>query len=286
MLDPLGVVTKVRKGLDEEDSGLAEAPSTITQREDMERQPTDNFFYIPGLGEVPEIVVPEFLPDLAGVADDLSYSADLGPSIAPSLPGSAMPDLPMLVPEVNDVIPSGPADLGSSSAPPPPPPPPAGAPPPPPPPPADVPPPPPPPPPPANVPPPPPPPPPPASDSTPAPQAQPPPKECAEENPDAGRSSLLAAIRNAGGKAKLKSAKNRKVEMKKKKEEESIAASSGGGDLMSDLAAKLSMRRKGISGTKGESDAAPSNPMDRISAMIPPPPSRETSEAPDEDWEE
>lgn len=48
---------------------------------------------MPGLGQVPEIDVPSYLPDLPGVADDLMYSADLGPGIAPSAPG-AIPELP------------------------------------------------------------------------------------------------------------------------------------------------------------------------------------------------
>ena len=66
MLDPLGVVTKTRTSLDDQDDGLADAPSTITHREELQRQSTENYFYMPGLGEVPEIAVPDFLPDLAG----------------------------------------------------------------------------------------------------------------------------------------------------------------------------------------------------------------------------
>lgn len=48
---------------------------------------------MPDLGQVPEIDVPSYLPDLPGIADDLTYSADLGPGIAPSAPG-AIPELP------------------------------------------------------------------------------------------------------------------------------------------------------------------------------------------------
>lgn len=66
MLDPLGVVTKVRKEEEEIIEGPAEAPKTIAQGEQLERQTAENFFYMPGLGEVPEISVPDFLPDLIG----------------------------------------------------------------------------------------------------------------------------------------------------------------------------------------------------------------------------
>lgn len=89
---------------------------------------------------------------------------------------------------------------------------------------------------------------------------------------DGGRADLMAAIRNAGGagKAKLKNPKERK----QKKRAEKEAPSSGGGDLMSDLFAKLSMRRKGISGSRGDKsaeDAGGGSAMDKISSMIPPP---------------
>lgn len=49
---------------------------------------------MPDLGQVPEIDVPSYLPDLPGIAADLMYSADLGPGIAPSAPSSAIPELP------------------------------------------------------------------------------------------------------------------------------------------------------------------------------------------------
>lgn len=89
---------------------------------------------------------------------------------------------------------------------------------------------------------------------------------------DPGRAGLMAAIRDAGGagKAKLKSAKERK----QKKRAEKERPSSGGGDLMGDLFAKLQMRRKGISGSRGDKsgdDSGGGSAMDKISAMIPPP---------------
>lgn len=65
-LDPLGVVTKTRSSLEEDASTLADAPSTIMQREEMMRFETKSFNYNPGLGTVPELSVPESLPDLLG----------------------------------------------------------------------------------------------------------------------------------------------------------------------------------------------------------------------------
>lgn len=62
-------------------------------------QVPENYFYVPDLGQVPDIDVPSYLPDLPGVADDLMYSADLGPGIAPSAPG-AIPELPAFHTEV------------------------------------------------------------------------------------------------------------------------------------------------------------------------------------------
>ena len=76
--------------------GPADAPSTIREREELQRMQRENIFYTPTAGEVPEIAVPDFLPDLLGVAGDLSYTADLGPGIAPSLPA----DLPTVIPDV------------------------------------------------------------------------------------------------------------------------------------------------------------------------------------------
>lgn len=66
---------------------------------------------------------------------------------------------------------------------------------------------------------------------------------------------------------------------------------------MSDLFSKLSMRRKGISGSKGESSKSSSEPkekpaenlgaMDKISAMIPPPQKPGRGDSHDgSDWDE
>ncbi|CAL1526222.1 unnamed protein product [Lymnaea stagnalis] len=290
ILDPLGVVTKTRSAIEEEVGAMAEAPSTIVHNEEMYRVTADNFLYMPELGSVPEIAVPDLLPNLPGVADDLAFSGDQGPSIAPSVMGSNMPELPSVGPE-QEALPMGP----TPGAPPPPPPttgPPLDAPPPPPPP--------------ASMPPPPPPPPdvplPPPGPPPPAPENAP--KDVVQ--PSTGRQSLLESIVKAGGAAGagLKSAKDRKHSNKKKKQEEkeqgATAKSSGGGgggDLMSDLFSRISMRRKGISGTNkaGEKSepAAPvsggaSSAMEKISSMIPPPPKNSSTPQTansDEDWD-
>ncbi|NWX62143.1 WASH1 protein, partial [Promerops cafer] len=95
-LDPLaGAVTKTHVALETEtEEKLFDAPLSITKRGQLDRQVTENYFYVPDLGQVPEIDVPSYLPDLPGIAADLMYSADLGPGIAPSAPSSAIPELP------------------------------------------------------------------------------------------------------------------------------------------------------------------------------------------------
>uniref|UniRef100_A0A672PKY8 WAS protein family homolog 1-like n=1 Tax=Sinocyclocheilus grahami TaxID=75366 RepID=A0A672PKY8_SINGR len=96
-LDPLaGAVTKTHTTLEsEKEDKPFDAPLSITKREQLERQTAENYFYVPDLGQVPEIDVPSYLPDLPGIADDLMYSADLGPGFAPSVPASSsIPELP------------------------------------------------------------------------------------------------------------------------------------------------------------------------------------------------
>ncbi|XP_067129028.1 WASH complex subunit 1-like [Centruroides vittatus] len=299
MLDPLGVVTKVRKSIEEQEEKIGLAPITITQRDQLEKSEKESYNYNPGMGVVPEMDVPLALPDLPGVADDVHYSADLGPSIAPSLP---LPDLPTIVPEspVELHHPPPPPPLGSfetssvtkQSAPPPPPPPPAppaasvpvgppsaG--------------------PPAPPPPPPPPPPPAPTEVTENDNLSQGPQESkqlvngvpeAVKNPGDARANLLESIRQAGGKTKLKSVKERKIEVKKKKQEEKAGASSG--DLMVDLFNKLQMRRKGISGrtnsvNEGGQDQDPAtSPMERVLNMIPPPSNpAESTYTDDDEWD-
>ncbi|XP_062954978.1 WASH complex subunit 1 [Cynocephalus volans] len=284
-LDPLaGAVTKTHVMLGAEtEEKLFDAPLSISKREQLERQVPENYFYVPDLGHVPEIDVPSYLPDLPGIADDLMYSADLGPGIAPSAPG-AIPELPTFHTEVAEPFKPDLED-GVLTAPPPPPPPPppplapvvmdSG-----------------------------PPLPPPSqtvasagqgaredsSDGSTSPAAlvQGAPKEVVD--PSSGRATLLESIRQAGGigKAKLRSVKERKLEKKKQKEQEQVRATSQGGDLMSDLFNKLVMRRKGISG-KGPGTGASEGPggaFARMSDSIPPlPPPQQPPGEDEDDWE-
>ncbi|KAK2101374.1 WAS protein 6 [Saguinus oedipus] len=210
-LDPLaGAVTKthVMLGVETEEK-LFDAPLSISKREQLEQQVPENYFYVPDLGQVPEIDVPSYLPDLPGIANDLMYSADLGPGIAPSAPGT-IPELPTFHTEVAEPLKPDLED-GVLTAPPPPPPPPpapevlASAPPLPP----------------SAV----------ApvgpgarqddgSGVSPSAPVQGAPREVVD--PSGGRATLLESIRQAGGigKAKLRSVKERKLEKKKQKEQE------------------------------------------------------------------
>lgn len=79
-----GAVTKTHVMLGAEtEEKLFDAPLSISKREQLEQQVPENYFYVPDLGQVPEIDVPSYLPDLPGIADDLMYSADLGPASPP-----------------------------------------------------------------------------------------------------------------------------------------------------------------------------------------------------------
>lgn len=102
-----------------------------------------------------------------------------------------------------------------------------------------------------------------------------------------GRASLMDAIRNAGGagKAKLRSAAERKKESKKKKQEQSTNIDSGG-DLMSDLADKLRLRRKGMTGDRSGKESK--NILEKMAVKIPLPSSDFVAgqHSPDsKDWE-
>jgi len=111
-----------------------------------------------------------------------------------------------------------------------------------------------------------------------------------------GRANLMESIRKAGGKgnARLRSVKERKLKKKAEKEQSAVSGG-GGGDLMGDLFAKLSMRRKGISGSKGDSGGSSEaasgggSAMDKVSAMIPAPPKTDRSatmhSGESDDWE-
>ena len=97
------------------------------------------------------------------------------------------------------------------------------------------------------------------------------------------RSSLMAAIRNAGGAKKLRSvaaAAEEQVPMTKKK-----VSTAPAGDLMSDLHAKLALRRRGIAGTK-EAKKEKVSLMEKVSSLIPPPTeSDDESSSEDTDWD-
>jgi WAS family protein 1 len=220
---------------------LYEAPQSILKGEQLETIKKENIGYKPVAGDLPDFNVPNFLPDLVGIAD-IQYAQD-AESIAPS--NFITNDLPDILPDINISIGNNndlPPSITSASvnnnaqlndafiaAPPPPPPPPpppsmfdAGS--------SNQ----------AGLPSPPPPPPPMFSS---APQPPPPPpsqaqsSEAQEQNtaPSSNggdvRSSLLDEIvKFAGDKSKLNNIENRKKQSKLEKEKaKEIGASSGGG---------------------------------------------------------
>lgn len=78
MLDPRGVVTKMRTEDDEEGIvGPADAPTTIALGEAIEPGQKETFVYRPDLGEVPLISLPDTLPDLLGMYLSLLLSTML-----------------------------------------------------------------------------------------------------------------------------------------------------------------------------------------------------------------
>lgn len=96
LLDPLsGAQVKTRDKVIVEDE-LTEAPTSILRGEELERGPQDSNIYQPIMAELPEMDVPVSLPFLPHIADDVAYTADLGPSIAPSLANTSVPELPNL----------------------------------------------------------------------------------------------------------------------------------------------------------------------------------------------
>ncbi|XP_055626855.1 WASH complex subunit 1 [Toxorhynchites rutilus septentrionalis] len=96
--------------------------------------------------------------------------------------------------------------------------------------------------------------------------------------------NLMEAIRQAGGVQKAKLRQSAATDTKKDSTEPSKPGEQK--SFIDDLHNKLQMRRKGISGARDNQE--PGNVIDRISAMIPPPPPKidaSTSESNDEDWE-
>uniref|UniRef100_A0A2R5LK31 Putative was protein family log 2 n=1 Tax=Ornithodoros turicata TaxID=34597 RepID=A0A2R5LK31_9ACAR len=241
-LDPVPIV---RKGQVEEfTSGpfLDAAPVSISMGlQGASPGQTGTFSYHPGLGQVPVMDVPLALPDLPGVADDLSYSVEQECPIAPSWPaGVDLPELP-------DVAVGG--EIGTEPEPEPP----------------EV------PPPVVHI---------PVIEQVELPEVAPDPPATEEpqavekqvpvaEPVNDARASLLESIRQAGGRPKLRSAGQRREKAAPKVEP--------GGDLMSDLRSKLQLRRKGISGAN-QRESSPKeketfkSPLDRMVSMIPAPP--------------
>ncbi|KAG5668052.1 hypothetical protein PVAND_016008 [Polypedilum vanderplanki] len=221
------------------------------------KQHGDNFHYLPSFNQAPEFEFPLDLPDLDGIAGDISFSVPdeelLEPTFKPMNIVNDLPNVAELIEEKKAAqitveefkeIPVPPLPPVILAPPPPPPPPPI----------------------PVNVPLPPP----------------PPPSSVAVQNipmppVDDARSSLMKAIREAGGKAKLKSvpAADEQVsdQIVKKKPTQAPAM-----DLMSDLHQKLMLRRKGIAGSK-EAKKEKSSIMGRVSSLIPPPPKKGESDS-------
>uniref|UniRef100_A0A914VVD7 WASH1 WAHD domain-containing protein n=1 Tax=Plectus sambesii TaxID=2011161 RepID=A0A914VVD7_9BILA len=87
--DPLEHLGKIRPVLPSElvednESSLGDAPTTIGQRELAQKRQVDPFAYRPELGDVADFDVPDFLPDLPGIASDVSFASPTFGSIAPS----------------------------------------------------------------------------------------------------------------------------------------------------------------------------------------------------------
>ncbi|CAG9812222.1 unnamed protein product [Chironomus riparius] len=218
------------------------------------KQHGDNFHYLPSFNQAPEFEFPLDLPDLEGIAGDISFSVPDEELIEPTFRTmNIVNDLPNVAElmetkktEQPAIIqpPSIPADIPLPVPPPPPPIPQMLIPPPPPPMPINI------------------------STSTPA--APPIPQA------DDARSSLMKAIRDAAGKAKTKmksvpAADEQPSENDKKPKQQPPAL-----DLMSDLHQKLMLRRKGIAGSK-EAKKEKSSMMAKVSSLIPPPPKKPPS---------
>ncbi|RZC38909.1 WAS protein family -like 1 [Asbolus verrucosus] len=258
MSDALEISQQIKEQVYNDSASIGAAPYSISERSTLTRSSTQTYFYTPNLGEVPALDVPLDLPDLPNIADDLRYDTELGPGIAPSVTTTPnIPDLPIIEPTEPNKENSPEIEL---------------------------------------------PPPPPIKGTleneeiqltksvaieikTPEPPTHPVKEETSptklSEFPQINmRASLMEAIRKAGGTKNLKSATMVKNEKSTK--------SASGGDLMADLHAKLSMRRKGISGTKKQDNSMDaSTALEKISAMIPPPVNEiNENNTEDEDWDD
>lgn len=253
------------------------------------KQESESFHYFPNMSQAPDFELPLDLPDLAGIAGDINFSFTDQELIAPSMARmniiNDLPNVEDLLAESNKksqesviaattssssqiIPPPIPPELTISQPPPPPPaipiqipkPPPA---------PSLIP---PPPPIPAMI----------ASEikSKDVPKIVPP-------QSDDMRSNLMAAIRNAG-KSTLRSVAAREEHDRNASTKKPLPKPTG--DLMSDLHAKLAMRRRGIAGNR-EAKKEKASLMDKVSSLIPPPAASESSEDDEEsnsndtDWD-
>lgn len=262
--------------VDESDSNDFSRFSTLMKNQ----HDADNFHYFPNMNQAPEIELPMDLPDLPGIADDISFSISDQELIAPSLAKmniiNELPNIADLIEaetnkklqeeKVSQVAPAFEIKDSTVNAPPVP----------------------------ANIPPPPPPipqnfipPPPPVpinavTEKKPEQTQQPKVVPQAEDS----RSSLMQAIRNAAGKSKLRTIPAADEEMPTAVKKKPQAAPAG--DLMSDLHAKLALRRRGIAGSK-EAKKEKASLMEKVSSLIPPPSKRSESDdnsgSSDNDWD-
>lgn len=220
------------------------------------KQHGDNFHYLPSFNQAPEFEFPLDLPDLEGIAGDISFSVPDEELIEPTFRTmNIVNDLPnvtelMETKKIEYPVPMQPPSIPVDlPLPPPPPPPPIPQ---------------------LLIPPPPPPPMPMNIQSTVSVTNQPVPQV------DDARSSLMRAIRDAAGKAKTKmktipaADEQPSEEVKKPKQQPPTL------DLMSDLHHKLMLRRKGIAGSK-EAKKEKSSMMAKVSSLIPPPPKKPPS---------
>ncbi|XP_053683515.1 WASH complex subunit 1 [Sabethes cyaneus] len=243
------------------------------------RKKGQEIFYTPRLNEAPKIDVPVDLPDLPGIVTNIQYAGS-NTLIAPSLQLAAIADQ---LPELEDLVDIGqtevtsttpdmiqtivstkiesPAIASSVQLPPAPPPPP--------------------------------PPPPPlelyeqsfvedknpdSKDDKPTEKRQPP-----VSTPADAHFNLMEAIRKAGG---AQNAKLKHSQPADGKRDSTKPSKTGPQNFIDDLHNKLQMRRKGISGARENQE--PGNVIDRLSALIPPPPPKldaSASESNDEDWD-
>uniref|UniRef100_A0A8D8XX13 WAS protein family homolog 1 n=1 Tax=Cacopsylla melanoneura TaxID=428564 RepID=A0A8D8XX13_9HEMI len=249
---------------------MEDAPKSLLQEDDVLLK-KQTFVYSPSVEEIPVIELPVDLPDLMGFADDFRYtgenvvsektvtpSQDSIPPINTNEPVLKSPPEPKPNPttqtnvqQISQPDVSSKFDKKEDAVISP-----------------------------TVVPPPPPPPP-----MNPSPMLPPTPE------PSSLHANLMQAIRNAGGKgnAKLKTVDRETSSVTVSAAGKTPTAPSGG-DLMSDLAAKLSLRRKGISGSKENGGGSL---MDKLLLNIPPPPVQgggssesEEEEQDEADWDD